>query len=251
MSSLPNTTGSALMVVQLSDTHLSADPQALYRGQNADANLARLGPVIGGLKPDLIVMTGDVSEDASAASYWRAGGFVRELAPQVAWLPGNHDRRDIMAEAFDELGLDGGPIVNMGGWQLVLLDSSDPDHPHGEFDEQRLAPLDDMDPSRPALVFLHHQPLPVGSPWIDKYPLTNPEVLWNALDGRPVRAVAFGHVHQVFEGEYNAIACLSGPSAVANSSRDAERFTLDMPGPAVRWFRLWPNGRWQTGIAEA
>ncbi|HLS06145.1 MAG TPA: metallophosphoesterase [Wenzhouxiangella sp.] len=251
MSTRSDKTDSALTVVQLSDTHLSADPQALYRGQNPDANLARLGPVIGALAPDLIVLTGDVSEDASTASYWRAGGFVRALAPQVAWLPGNHDRRAIMAGVFNGLGFDAGPIINRGGWQLVLLDSSDPDHPHGEFDERRLAPLDQMNPDSPALVFLHHQPLSVGSPWIDKYPLKNPQMLWNALDGRPVRAVAFGHVHQVFEGECRGIACLSAPSAAANSRRDSEKFTLDAPGPAVRWFRLWPDGRWHSGIAGA
>src|SRR5690625_3989526 len=112
MSTRPDKTGSALTVVQLSDTHLAADPQALYRGQNPDANLARLGPVIGALAPDLIVLTGDVSEDASTASYWRAGGFVRALAPQVAWLPGNHDRRAIMAGVFNGLGFDARPSLN-------------------------------------------------------------------------------------------------------------------------------------------
>ncbi|HSH26711.1 MAG TPA: hypothetical protein VK972_02905 [Wenzhouxiangella sp.] len=38
----PARTPPPLVVLQLSDSHLSADPQALYREQSADANLARL-----------------------------------------------------------------------------------------------------------------------------------------------------------------------------------------------------------------
>lgn len=237
-----------ITLLQLSDSHLSEDPQARYRGQPADANLAGLRPAIGRLAPDLIVLSGDVSEDASPASYWRMGGFVRDLAPRIAWIPGNHDARATMAEIFDELGFDGGPIVTIGGWQIVLLDSAWPDRPEGELDRERLAPIDQMDARAPAVVFVHHQPVPVGSPWIDRYPLVEPERLWKRLAGKPVKAVAFGHVHQVFESEHQGVACLSAPSTAANGVREAPRFTPGGQGPSARWFRLWPHGRWESGV---
>jgi len=237
-----------ITVLQLSDSHLAADPQARYRDQPADANLAELRPAIVDLAPNAIVLSGDVSEDASPASYWRMGGFVRDLAPVVAWAPGNHDERSVMAEVFDELGFEAGPIVLLGGWQLVLLDSARSDRPEGALDDDRLAAIEQMDEQRPALVFLHHQPLLIGSPWIDKYPLVEPERLWQRLAGRPVKAVAFGHVHQVFEGEHQGVACLSAPSTAANSQRQVEKFTPGEQPPSARWFRLWPDGRWQTGL---
>ena len=90
-----------------------------------------------------------------------------------------------------------------------------------------------MRPERPALVFVHHQPLPVGSPWIDKYPLIEPERLWQRLDPQIVRIVAFGHVHQAFSGMKDGIACLSAPSTVANSQPGMARFTLGPDGTAV------------------
>jgi Icc protein len=238
-------------VLQLSDSHLSEDAAARYRGQPSDANLATLRPAIQDLKPDAVVLSGDVSEDASPASYWRMAGFVRDLAPLVAWIPGNHDERGVMARVFDEMGFESGPIVLLGGWQLVLLDSAWPDRPDGELDEARLAPVDEMDSQRPALVFVHHQPVLVGSPWIDKYPLVESEKLWQRLAGKPVRAVAFGHVHQVFEGEQNGVACLSAPSTAANGVREAPRFTPSEQGPSARWFRLWPDGRWESGLLDA
>ncbi|QKK01318.1 MAG: hypothetical protein HND55_00850 [Pseudomonadota bacterium] len=245
---LPAATQQPITVLQLSDSHLPADPQARYRGQSADVNLASLRSAARSLKPEVIVLSGDISEDGSAESYWRMGGFVRDLAPVVGWIPGNHDKRAVMAPIFDELGFDAGPVLIAGGWQLALLDSAWPGRPDGELDCERLAPLDQLDPGLPALVFVHHQPVPVGSPWIDKYPLNNAQRLWRALAGKPVRAVAFGHVHQVFEGERYGVACLSAPSTVANGLRDVPRFTPGNLGPAARWFRLWPDRRWQSGI---
>lgn len=247
---LPTTTEKPLVLLQLSDSHLSADPQALYREQSADANLASLRESIRKLSPDVIVLSGDVSEDASPASYWRKGGFVRDLAAKIAWIPGNHDEREVMAAVFDELGFDAGPIVEAGGWQIVLLDSAWPDRPEGELNNERLAPVERMDDKRPALVFVHHQPLAIGSPWIDKYPLIEPETFWQRLAGKPVKAVAFGHVHQIFEGQRDGVVCLSAPSTAANGVREAEKFTPSELGPSARWFRLWPNGRWETGILE-
>jgi Icc protein len=91
----------------------------------------------------------------------------------------------------------------------------------------------------------------VDSPWIDKYPLMKPEQLWARLDETMVRFVAFGHVHQAFSGAMNGIACLSAPSTVANSQSGMKRFTLDPTGPKARWFRLWPDGRWLSGIVSA
>ncbi len=238
-------------LLQLSDSHLSADPAASYRGENADANLLSLLPACRLLAPDGLVLSGDVAEDASEAAYERAGKMLDGLAVGTAWIPGNHDDQAVMAPVFDRLGFQAGPLLEWGGWQIVLLDSAVPNRPEGYLDEARLAPLDQLAPGRPALVFVHHQPLAVNSPWIDKYPLTEPERLWARLEPETVKAVAFGHVHQAFSGNKNGIACLSSPSTVANGQPGSARFTLDPTGPKARWFRLWPDGRWLSGIVSA
>ena len=238
-------------LLQLSDCHLSADPNAVYRGQNADANLQSLLPACRVFAPDGVVLSGDVAEDGSAQAYRRAAEAVKTLAPQTAWIPGNHDDRPCMARVFDEFGFSAGPRLDWGGWQILLLDSARPNRPEGHLDDQRLAPLDLLRTDQPALVFVHHQPLPVGSPWIDKYPLTAPDQLWQRLPPETVKAVGFGHVHQAFSGLHKGIACLSAPSTVANSQPGMQRFTLDPTGPKARWFKLWPDGRWLSGLVSA
>ena len=238
-------------LVQLSDCHVSADPNTEYRGCQPMDHLERLEPVARELAPDALVLSGDVSEDGSAESYRLVSKLVEHWAKPVAWLPGNHDERPVMEQALDRPGFLAGPVCCFGGWQVVMLDSAWHDRPEGELNDERLAPLDELGDEQPALVFVHHQPIAVGSPWIDKYPLVENHRLWERLDNRVVKAVAFGHVHQVFEGEHDGIACLSAPSTVANSHRDTAKFTLDETGPGLRWFRLWPDGRWQSGVRYA
>ncbi|AKS43405.1 metallophosphoesterase [Wenzhouxiangella marina] len=238
-------------LVQISDCHLAADQQASYRGENADRNLKRLLPGIAALAPDGLVMSGDLSEDASPESYARLAEIVKPMAPKRAWLPGNHDDRAVAAEVLAEPDFLAGPVLDWGGWQLVLLDSAEADRPAGVVSDARLAPLEQLDGERPALVFIHHQPLPVNAPWIDKYPLTQAERFWAKIDSQTVRAVAFGHVHQAFKGEKNGVVCLSCPSTVANSQAETERFTPDPTGPKARWYRLHEDGRWQTGLISA
>lgn len=240
----------SFLLLQLSDSHLSADPEASYRGENADANLKRLLPACRLLKPDGVVLTGDVSEDGSIESYQRVPVLLEGLSERVAWIPGNHDERERMSAVFGPAGYTEGPRLAWGGWQILLLDSARPDRPEGHLDERRLAPLDQMVPGQPALVFVHHQPLPVESPWIDKYPLTEPENLWQRLDSDTVRAIGFGHVHQAFKAEKNGIVCLSAPSTVANSQPGMDKFTPDPTGPKARWYRLHEDGRWQTGLVS-
>ncbi|MGY6554190.1 MAG: metallophosphoesterase [Wenzhouxiangella sp.] len=237
-------------LLQLSDCHLAADSTATYRDQNADRNLARLLPACRLLKPDGLVLSGDVAEDGSAEAYRRAVSLLDGLAPLSAWIPGNHDEPERMAQIMTDAGYQPGPLLDWGGWQLVLLDSTIPQRPEGRLAAERLRPLDELAADRPAMVLVHHQPLAVNSPWIDKYPLCEPEGLWQRLDPQVVRIVAFGHVHQAFNGEKNGIACLSAPSTVANSQPDMARFTHDPTGPKARWFRLWPDGRWLSGMVS-
>lgn len=238
-------------LLQLSDCHLPADPALPYRGQNADAQLQRLLPACRLLNPDGVVLSGDVAEDGSAGAYRRAVALLLDLAPRAAWIPGNHDEPGLMGEIFAAAGYQSGPLLDWGGWQIVLLDSTLGDRPEGRLDDERLQPLDRLTTAQPALVFVHHQPLPVDSAWIDKYALQEPERLWARLDPAVVKIVTFGHVHQAFNGQHQGIACLSAPSSVANSQPGMARFTHDPTGPKARWFRLWPDGRWLSGIVSA
>jgi Icc protein len=102
------------------------------------------------------------------------------------------------------------------------------------------------------LLALHHQPVPVNSPWIDCYPLENAVAFWDLIDRHPqVRCVTWGHVHQDFRARRGNAELLSAPSTAANSLPDRDSFTLDLGGPACRWLELDANGRIETGLLRA
>lgn len=228
-----------IRLVQVSDCHLPEDARTPFRGVNADANLARLEPAVRAFSPDALVLTGDLSEDASTASYQRLADWAASFEVPVAWLPGNHDDLDRMRPVFDAAGFFGGPHLNAGVWTLVLLDSHWPDDPGGELDADRLRPLDEIRPDFPAGVFVHHQPLPVGARWIDRVGMRAPERLWQRLRAgvRP-RFVAFGHVHQRFRSQIEGVDVLACPSSAANSLPRTDRFTPGETTPMARWFVL-------------
>lgn len=234
-------------LVQVSDCHLAADPDAVYRDHNPDANLARLAGPIRRWRPDLVMLTGDLSEDASEASFGRIRDWAAAPELPIAWIPGNHDDREVMMPLFDRAGFSRGPVLEAGAWQLALLDSTWPGDPAGELDDQRLAPLDALAPDRPAGVFVHHQPVAVGAHWIDKVGMRAPERLWQRLEGNhPVRFIAFGHVHQRFRRNVAGVEVLACPSTAANTLPATPHFTPGETTPMARWFVL-EQERFRTG----
>ena len=154
-----------LRIVQVSDCHVPRDPQTAYRGQNADRNLSSLLPAIRRWQPDLLLLTGDVSEDASAAAYGRVAALLSTAGAPVLALPGNHDDPALMRRYFP-LGPWAGPHVHAGrNWQLILLDSTQPGHVSGLFSATDLEGLERslaQNPDRSTLLALHHQPVAVG-----------------------------------------------------------------------------------------
>ena len=244
--------GNALKILQLSDSHISAVHGADYRGQNADRNLEMLLPAMHAWNPDLVLLSGDISEDASPASYGRVASRLATLAAPVLALPGNHDLPEEMQRHFPQ-GPWCGPFVHQAGaWSLVLMDSTAPGCISGSFNQNDLAGLDKLLRESSAefiLVALHHQPVPVNAPWIDRYGLENPARFFESVDrDERVGCIAWGHIHHDFRAIRNGVALLGAPSAAANSLPATQRFTLDPGGPGCRWLELGLDGTVKTGV---
>ena len=239
-------------IVQISDCHVGADPGALYRGQSADKNLAAIVQVAKAWQPQLVMLTGDVSEDGSQESYERTSKLLAQIDVDVIALPGNHDDVSQMREYFPAGPWDRPYVHFLEGWQLIMLDSTEPGQVSGSFSPEQLERLgqalsDGEEIHR--LLALHHQPVMVDAPWIDRYCLESPEEFFAVIDrSSSVRCIAWGHVHQDFRIERKTCSLLGAPSSVANSLPGTERFSLDPTGPACRWLELSADGSVGTGI---
>jgi Icc protein len=239
-------------IIQVSDCHVSADRQADYRGQNPDRNLQRLLTVMRAWNPDLVLLTGDVSEDASAAAYARVATMMGTIGAPLLALPGNHDNPEVMKQHFP-LGPWQGPFAReTGPWLLVLMDSTVRGGIAGSFSQQDMERFDTLLRGSSAefvLVALHHQPVPVNAPWIDRYALENPGLFFQFIDrDSRIRCITWGHVHQDFCSERHTVNLFGAPSTVANSLPQTRRFTMDLAGPACRWLELGLDGGVKTGL---
>lgn len=242
----------SILIAQITDCHLPADPQQKYRGINPHGNLKILLKKVRRLKPDLLLATGDLSEDGSKASYVALQKLIKPLGVPVLALPGNHDDAVLLAEIFPGSPTDKISISEHGPWHIIRLNSSMPGKPEGRFSEEMLAELDGFlgqYEQRPCLIVMHHQPIAIGSPWIDKYPLINPQAFLQIVDRHPdIKAVVWGHVHQVYEADRKGTAMLGSPSSAINGLPGAQKFSPDPIGSVFRWLELKSGGSLLSGI---
>jgi Icc protein len=206
-------------------------------------------------RADAVMLTGDLSEDASESSYQRLADYIHTLDIPVCAIPGNHDLPEVMQSYFPHGPYQGPYLQAAGAWKLLLLNSARPRRVDGSIaavDLQHLAEWLKAESTGPALLALHHQPVPVGAPWIDKHMLDQPQNLLQCVADHPqVKAVVWGHVHQPFETALGGVRFMSAPSSAANSLPGTERFSLDPSGPACRWLELFDDGRLDSGILHA
>ncbi len=246
-------TANPLRVIQITDLHLKVQSGSRLWGVDVDAGLnAGLARIRERQpQPDFILATGDLVGDEPEA-YLRLRQMLESLGMPVYCLPGNHDFPGIMGRA-----LRGGSVrmercFVAGQWQFVLLDSSFPGTPDGHLAPSELVLLDTalaIHPELPTLVFLHHNPLPVGTVWLDTMTVSNGEALFAVVDRYPqVRAVAWGHIHGEFAAWRNTVQLLAAPATCVQFKPGAPEPEADELPPGYRWFELYPDGALKTGV---
>jgi Icc protein len=200
---------------------------------------------------DAILLTGDLVQDDSRAYLELATLMAPEASP-VHCLPGNHDLPTEMEALLGQPPFDVSPVLRYGDWTLVQLDSSVPRAAHGQLSAESLEFLDDAltrFADSHVLVVLHHQPIPIGSAWLDSIRLMNgPELLQLIAAHRNVRGILWGHVHQSFDGMHDGIAMMSTPSTCFQFVPGRDDFAIDDRPPGYRWLHLYPDGRIDTRV---
>ncbi len=243
---------SPFRVLQITDTHLGGRPGEQLLGLDTDESFF---DVLCTLKQtesssDLVVASGDIASDGHLEAYERfLQGVKDHLSCPISWLAGNHDLDSVMRQfSPSQVKRD---YIELEHWQIILLDSSVPGHEYGDLslaELQRLRGLLDRC-DKPALVFVHHQPVAIGCDWIDQYVIKNAPQLLDLLAQYPcVKALSWGHVHQEFISQYAHFALYSAPSTCIQFKPNSQEFALDEKMPGYRWFDLLPDGSLVTGI---
>lgn len=236
-------------LVQVTDSHIFADPEGCLLGLNTresfEAVCARVEQEE--WRPDALLATGDLAQDASPEAYkYLAGRFYKMDIP-IFWIAGNHDSPDAM-----EMFLSNGRISSVkhlliGHWQIILLNSSVIGKVHGQLDDSQ---LDFLQKSlarykdKHSLVVLHHQPVNIGSHWLDNIGLKNNQAFNKIISQhKNVKGVLWGHVHQEFNKMQKGVNWIASPSSCVQFTPKSEDFSADTRAPGYRYLNLYPDGR--------
>jgi 3',5'-cyclic-AMP phosphodiesterase len=249
-----NQSASGLRVLQLTDTHLFAAEEQALMGIATRASLLPIVEQIAQIQPspDLLLLTGDLSQDGSPESYKQIIELLSPLNLPIYWLPGNHDCVEVMAQSLTVPPFMNDKSFVKAGWQFLLLNSQLPGEVPGYLNTATLNWLKfKLDANElPTTIAFHHPPLTLNTEWLDSSALQNSNDLFQILDRHPqVKLVLFGHIHQEVQQERSGITYLGCPSTCFQFARDHQTFTLDVDRfPGFRILDLAPDGSWRTRV---
>jgi Icc protein len=243
-----------LRVIQLSDTHIQAKRGGKLWGVDVDANLIAVIEqlTVKHWPVDLILVTGDLVQDEGAAAYHRFDEFLACLNVPVYCLPGNHDNPLILSQTLAKSTVRHARHIITGQWQFILLDSTLKNSPNGYLAESELLFLDDMlatYANHHTIVCLHHQPVAIGSAWLDTMTVSNSTEFFAIADRHPhVKAIIWGHIHQAFAQQRRGVALLSAPSTCVQFQPGQAAPKADTLTPGYRWLELHEDGNFITNV---
>jgi 3',5'-cyclic-AMP phosphodiesterase len=218
-----------LLLAQLSDLHICDE----WEGIDPAAQVERVVEAIRALPNpvDAVLVTGDLTDDGSAENYRRARELLERLEAPLYVLPGNHDDRRRLREAFALPGVGDEPVnysARVGDLRLIAFDSIVPGRDPGAYSSERLQWLDEelrRESETPAILALHHPPLPTGLPEWDaiNLPPGERDALSEVVGRHPrLLAIVGGHLHRTAAGTLAGCAVLSAPSACLQVRPDFE-----------------------------
>lgn len=237
-----------MLIAQISDPHMRLPGEMAYRRVDtaqflppALAQLNRLRP-----RPDCVLITGDLTDFGRPAEYAQLRDTLRALEIPYYLIPGNHDDRAALADAFPDhaylRGQDGFIQYTLEQYPLriVALDTVVPMKSHGILCERRLRWLDERlaeQPGRPTVIIMHHPPFATGIRGMDAIGL---------LEGAPgledivrrhdnVERIMCGHLHRTIFRRFGGTVASTCPAPAHQIALDLERadplcFVMEPPG---------------------
>lgn len=207
-----------LRILHLSDTHFAGDGGRHYGVVDTDEHLRRALAHVAHLPLDLVVCSGDVSEDGSVLSYRRVHDAIvpwaRARGAGAVFAMGNHDRRSGFREVFGGGQQDAAeevfpgddperPIASIStrdGWRVIVLDTSVPGAGFGDLEPEQLAFLRTALATPAAhgtILVLHHPPVDAQTDLLQALALDAAagRALIDTVRGTDVRVILSGHYH--------------------------------------------------------
>jgi len=258
-----------MIIAQLSDPHIVArgklfrgpiqgvapDAERVSREFDTAKYLARAVAAVNQLlpRPDITVLTGDLVDNGTPEEYDHLSMLLAPLSMPVFVIPGNHDARGPLRDAFGSHGYlpaDGKLCyaIEDHPLRLVALDTLVDGKHHGSLSTDQLAWLDATlaaRPNQPTILMMHHPPFATGITYMDGYSLDNAAAFAAVISRHPqVERILCGHLHRAIDRRFAGTVAGTAPST-------AHQIRINLiPGARIS-FNFEPPGYqlhvWQDG----
>lgn len=242
-----------MLIAHISDSHIAGYGKKAYSVAPTAENLSLCVNHINRLKPrpDLVLVTGDITFDGLKESTKHAHEILKKLYYPFYVVPGNHDDR---ATLFSEFSKDNCPAENkhfinyvIEGYEIRLIgmDSTVPDAPGGEIStdqaqwlEMRLA----EQPDQPTIIFMHHPPVNCGVLETDEDGFKGAETLGHIIAKYPnIERILCGHIHLEAHIKWCGTIVSTAPSMGLQLSLDLtlkepSQFYVEAPGYQLHFY---------------
>lgn len=237
---------SKFYIAQISDTHLFGDKNRKINGSNSYQNLKIVLNKIKHLnqKPDLVVVSGDLSQDCTFESYQHLANLLNNTGFKYYLLPGNHDDVSVVNKVFDYNWIRDNIdyFFDFNNWFFYVIDTSHYPEDGGKLLKDQLENFQKAlkeNKAKSTIVFMHHHPVEINSLWMDNMILKEKDEFNRIVkNNSQIKAVLFGHIHQVFEKTINGTFYGSAPSTSFQVLPNCEMFALEKLPPGYRLIEL-------------
>jgi 3',5'-cyclic-AMP phosphodiesterase len=247
-----------LRILQVSDCHLYASNKGQLLGINTRTTFDTV--IQDALNEhshnpfDLIIVTGDLSQDYTKESYHVLCQIMTKFDCPWFWIPGNHDENKlIQSEVTGGNAHDHKHIISKD-WQVILLDSSVDKTVHGILSESELQFCEACllaNPDKSTMVVTHHQPVNVGSKWLDNIGILNSSAYWDIAKKYPqLKCMLWGHVHQEFDQTQSHVRLLATPSTCVQFKPKSQDFAAGDELPGYRVIQLLNDGEINSSVTR-
>jgi len=180
-----------VVIAQISDPHCGS---IRYSPSLAATVVAEVNE----LAPDIVAVTGDLTDTGFADEYLEARALLDGLeCERVLVVPGNHDSRNVGEVHFASLFGPRDPEVRVGGVHMLGIDSSEPDLDSGRVGRDGYRRIEERfaEPSEFKIVAIHHHLLPVPGTGRERNIVADAGDLLRTLTSNGVDLVLCGHKH--------------------------------------------------------
>jgi 3',5'-cyclic AMP phosphodiesterase CpdA len=204
-----------LLIVHLSDIHCGLR----FQGKM----LQRAIDEVNDLSPDMVVVTGDLTEEGLFEEFQEAKRFLQLLKCEHMIVgSGNHDSRTTGYRLFPSFFGEPSSITETKDAVVIMLNSSRPDQDGGEVDyRQRLWLKDSLDkhPDRFRIVCFHHHLMPIPDTGMEKNMIFDAgDVLWT-LVSHGADMVLCGHRHRPWMWQMGSLNIIYAGAVSTNRLR--------------------------------